>query len=112
MEVEDNGLVPGKENVIFRIRQTVGMLSRGLQLEQIHDVDKADLHFGKFLVEDGNRSQRFQRRSLAGAGKDNVRFLPLVVAGPFPDANALGAVLDGLWHTQPLWTGMLARDSP
>ena len=83
------------------------MLRGRLQLEQIHHVDEADLHLRQLAVEDGYGGQRLQCRGLSGAGEDDVRLLSLVVAGPVPDADALGTVLHCLRHGQPLGAGML-----
>src|ERR1039457_1073303 len=47
---------------------------------------------------------------VATAGHDHVGRNALVVAGPLPDANALGAVLDGGVHRQPLRRRVFACD--
>ena len=51
-----------------------------------------------------------QRGHVAAAGHHHVGLAALVVAGPFPDADAGGAVLDRLVHGQPLRRGLLAGD--
>ena len=57
-----------------------------------------------------HRGQRLQRRHVAGAGHDDIGLTATVVAGPLPDADPRGAVLDGLVHRQPLRRWVLARD--
>ena len=62
------------------------------------------------LAQDGDGGQRLQRGHVAAAGHDHVGRDGLVVAGPLPDADALGAMLDGGVHRQPLRRRVLARD--
>ena len=62
------------------------------------------------MAEDGNGGEGFERRDVAGAGHHDVRLGAAVVAGPFPDADAFGAVLDGGVHGKPLRGGMFAGD--
>ena len=108
VEREDDGLILGEQRVIIRIAQAVGMLAGGLELHQIHHIDDPHLDLRHILPEDRHRRQRFQCGGIAAAGHHHIRLLPCVIAGPLPDADALGAVLNGLLHGQPLGTGMLA----
>ena len=62
------------------------------------------------LAHDGDGGERLQRGHVAAAGHDHVGRNALVVAGPLPDADALGAVLDGGVHRQPLRRRVFARD--
>ena len=62
------------------------------------------------LAQDGDGGERLQRGHVAAAGHDHVGRNALVVAGPLPDADALGAVLDGGVHRQPLRRRVFARD--
>ena len=110
MEGEDDRLVLGEECVEIRVAQSVRMLGLRLQLHQVDDVDHADLQLGQMLAQDGNGGQRLQRGHVAAAGHDHVRLDVLVVAGPLPDADAFGAVLDGGIHRQPLRRRMFAGD--
>ncbi len=104
------GLVFREERVEILVGQAVGMLAGGLELHQVHDVDHADLQLRQALAEDGDGREDFEGRDVAGSRHDDVRLSPLIVAGPFPDADAGGAVLDGFVHVQPLRGGMLAGD--
>ena len=62
------------------------------------------------FAQDGDGGQRFQRGHVAAAGHDHVGRGVLVVAGPLPNADAFGAMLDGGVHRQPLRRGMFAGD--
>ena len=55
--------------------------------------------------------ERLQRRHVAAAGHHDVGLSAPVVAGPLPDAEPGGAVLDRLVHRQPLRGGLLAGDN-
>ena len=74
----------------------------------IHHVHHPDLQLWQLLPQDRHRRQRLQSGRVAAAGHDHVRLLPLVVGGPVPDTDALGAVLHRLVHGEPLGAGMLA----
>ena len=92
------------------IAQPVRVLGLRLQLHQVDDVDHADLQLRQVLAQNGDGGQRLQRGHVAAAGHDDVRRAALVVAGPLPDADALGAVLDGGVHRQPLRRRVFAGD--
>ena len=104
------GLSVGEERVEVAVAKAVRMLARRLQRHQIDDVDHADLQFGRMLAQEVDRGQRLERRHVAAAGHDDVRLAAAVVARPFPDAEARGAVLDRLVHRQPLRRRLLAGD--
>ena len=61
------------------------------------------------LAQHGNGRQHLQRRHVAAAGHHHVRLAALIVAGPLPDAEALGAMHDRGVDGQPLRQRMLAR---
>ena len=92
------------------VAQAVRVLALRLQLHEVDDVDHPDLQLGQMLAHDGDGGERLQRGHVAAAGHDHVGRDALVVAGPLPDADALGAVLDGGVHRQPLRRRVLARD--
>ena len=52
-------------------------------------------------------AEGLQGGGLPAAGQDDVRLSTLVVGGPLPDADAVGTVLDGLVHGEPLGPGVL-----
>ena len=60
------------------------------------------------LPQDGRGGQHLEGGRVTATGQDHVGVDVLVVAGPVPDADALGAVHDGLVHGQPLGHGALA----
>jgi hypothetical protein len=63
------------------------------------------------LAQQLHRRQRFERGHVTAAGHDHIRLSALVVAGPRPDAEARGAVLDGGVHVEPLRGRLLAGDN-
>ena len=65
---------------------------------------------GRRSPKDGDGGKRFQRRHIAGAGHHHIRLAALVVAGPFPDADAGGAVLDRRVHIEPLRSRVFTGD--
>ena len=107
VKVEDDRLVLGEQRVVVGVGQTVGLLGVGFEFHQVDDVDDPDLELRHRIAQDGHGGQRFKRRGIAAAGHDKIRFFAAVIAGPFPDADALGAVLYRLFHGQPLAAWML-----
>ena len=86
------------------------MLACRLQGHQVNDVDDANLQLGKVLPQNIHRRQRLQCRHVACARHHHIRFGSLVVARPFPDADAGRAMLDGRIHVEPLQGGLFAGD--
>ena len=84
------------------------MFALRLELHQIDHVDHPDFQFGKMLPQQIDRGQGFERRHVAAARHDDIRLAALVVAGPRPDADAGGAMLDGGVHVEPLRRGLFA----
>jgi len=72
MEGEDNRFVPGKELVEIRVTQPVRVFGLRLQLHEVDDVNNANFQVGQLLADDGDGSERFQRRHIAAAGHDHV----------------------------------------
>ena len=110
VEIEDDRFVDREQRVEVPIGQSVRMLRAGLQLEQIDHVDETDLEVGEFLAQQRGRGQRFLRGDVAGRGHHYIGFAALVVARPVPDADALGAVLDGGVHVHVLQVHLLVGD--
>src|SRR4026209_2771374 len=86
------------------------MLSLGLQLHEIHDVDDTHLQVGRVTAEEVDGSQSLQCRHISPASHYNIRLLAPVVAGPLPDSKPRSAVLDRLIHRQPLWGRLFTGD--
>lgn len=110
VERKDDGLVLGEQRIVVGIGQAVGVLGVRIQLHQVHDVDDADLQLRHGIAQNCDGGQGLQRRGIAAASHDNVWLLSGVAGRPIPDANTLGAVLDGLFHRQPLGARVLGRD--
>ena len=85
----------------------MGVFCRGLQAHEIHHIDHADLELRQVLPQNFHRSQRLDGGLCTAAGHDHIRLLALVVGGPLPDTQALGAVLDGLLHGEVLHSRVL-----
>ena len=66
------------------------------------------LELRRTLAQEAHRRQSLERRHVARARHDHVRVPAAVVARPFPDADAGGAVLDGGAHVEILELGLLA----
>ena len=92
VEVEDDRLVGGEQAVELALGRPVRMLGRGLQPEEIHDVDEPQLEIGHPLAQDGRRGQRLHGGDVAARGQDHVRLLAGIGARPRPDAEAFGAM--------------------
>ena len=65
---------------------------------------------GHVLANEIHRRERFKRGHIATARHHHIRFAAFVVAGPFPNANAGGAMFDGFIHRQPHRRGLFAGD--
>ncbi len=104
------GLSLVKSSSKSRVAQPVRVLGLRLQPHQVDHVDHPDLQLRQVLAQDRDRRERLQRRHVAAAGHDHVGRDALVVAGPLPDADALGAMLDRGVHREPLRRRVLARD--
>jgi hypothetical protein len=105
---ENDRLVGGEEQVEIRVAQAVGVLARRLELHEVDHVDDPDLQVGHMLAQQGDGGQGFERRHVTGAGHHDLRLAALVVAGPGPNADAGGAVLDGGVHIEPLGRGLFS----
>ncbi len=68
------------------------------------------LSCGSRASEDGDGGQGFEGGDVAGAGHDDIRFAAAIIAGPFPDADARGAMGGGGVHVEPLRGGMFSGD--
>ena len=77
---------------------------------EVHHVDEADLEIGEVLTQQHHRRQRLLGGNVAGTGHHHVRLRPLVVARLPPDADALGAMRDGLVHGHVLQVLLLVAD--
>ena len=81
-----------------------------MQLEQVHHIDEANLQVREILAQHGRCGQGFLGGDIPGGRHHHIRLRPLIVAGPVPDTEALGAVSDGGVHVQILQVLLLVRD--
>ncbi|MDB5387880.1 MAG: hypothetical protein JWM11_3526 [Planctomycetaceae bacterium] len=86
------------------------VLGIGLQSHQIDDIDHSDFQVWKRISQNGYCRQCLQGGNVATAGHHDIRTPSVIIAGPLPDTDACGAVLDRLVHRQPLRGGMLSGD--
>ena len=91
---EDNWSVCGEERVEVAVAQAVRMFARRLQGHEVHDVDDADLQ-PRGAAGEFDCGQRFQRGISPQQAITTSGSLATIVAGPFPNAQAGRAVLDG-----------------
>ena len=110
MEVEDDRFVVREQAVEVPVREAVRMLGGGDEPVEVHHVDEADLEIGEVLAQQHHRRQRLLGGNVAGTGHHHVRLRALVVARLPPDADALGAVRDGLVHGHVLQVLLLVGD--
>ena len=67
MEIEDDRFVDRKQAVEIAITQTVGVLAVRLQLEEVNDIDEANLQIGEFRPQ--QRVARASWSDISGAGQ-------------------------------------------
>src|SRR5687767_703116 len=98
MKRKDDRLVLGEERIEVMITQSLWMLTVGLECHEVYDIDHANFQFGQVAAEQIDRGERLERRHIAAARHDHIRFPAFVVAGEFPDASARCAMLDRIVH--------------
>ena len=110
VEVEDHRLVEREQAVEVAVRRAVRMLAGALHPEEIDHIDEAQLEVRQALAQDRRRRQRLLGRDVAAGCHDHVGLGALVVAGPSPDADALGAMHDRLVDRGELQVLLLVGD--
>src|SRR5271166_5224198 len=110
VEVEDDWLVNREQRIEVPVRQPVRMFRVRFQLEQIHYVDETDLQVGKLLSQQHRCGQRLLCRYIASRGHNDIRLATLIVARPFPDADALRAMHNSGVDIQVLEVELLVGD--
>jgi hypothetical protein len=95
VQVEAAGPLVGQavDGAVFAIREAVGMVDVGDELEEVDDVDEADFEGGDVFAEEGDGGEGFGGGDVAAGGHDDVGVGALVVGGPVPDSETFGAVL-------------------
>ena len=107
---EDHRPIRGEDRVELFIRESVRMLARRLEAQQIDDVDDAHVHIGEFGSQDGHRREHFQRRYVARAREHHVGIVTWVPRSPVPDADPTVTVLDRGFHREPHRGRLLSGD--
>ena len=107
---EDDGFVFGEEGVEIRIAQAVRMFGAWLQGHDVDDIDDAHFELRTMVSQHFDGGECFECRNISGASHDDVGFVAVVVAGPWPDAQAGRAMFDGRIHVEPLGRGLFAGD--
>src|ERR1700761_2005483 len=87
------------------------MFCAGLELEQINNVDESDLQIGEFFSQQCCRSQRFLCWDIARRSKHKIWFSALIITGPIPNTDALGAMSDSGINIQELQMFLLVGDN-
>jgi len=87
------------------------MIDRGNELEEIDNIHKTDLERREELAEESGGGEGFVGWDVAAGGHDDVGLDALIVAGPVPDSDTLGAVLDGIFHVEELQVVLLVGDN-
>ena len=75
------------------------VLRVGQESHDVDHVDHANFELRQVTAQDIDSGQRLECRHVPGAGHDNIRLTALIAAGPAPDADPGGAVLDRCFHT-------------
>ena len=104
------GLSLVNNGIEVAVGQSVRMLRRRLELEQIDDVDEPDLQIRELLPQKGGCGQRFRRDHIPCARDDDIGLDVLIRAGPRPDPDALFAVPDGRVEIQILQMELFVGD--
>jgi len=102
VKVEDDGLVHGEQAVKIPVVKAVRMLALGLHTEQINDVDESDLQVGEMLAQHSGGRKRLLGWNVTTTSDDHVGLAPFIVARPFPNTYALGAMGDRRVHVEEL----------
>ena len=89
VEIEDDGLVRREQAVEVARRRPVRMFGRRDQLEQIDDVDEAQLQVRQPFAEDRGGRKRLLCGHVTTARQDGIGLFSGVGAGPGPDAEPL-----------------------
>jgi len=111
VEVEDARHVICEDGLPLMCLQTVRVLARIDQLEEIDDVDEADLQLRQVGAQESGSGKCLVSGDITTGGHDNIRLLTLVVRSEVPDTDTLGAVLDSLVHSEELQMLLLVRDN-
>jgi hypothetical protein len=102
--------VVGEERGVLGVRQAVRVVAVGDQLEEVDDVDEAHFHVWEVLAQERGCREGFLGHDVSAGSDDDVGLFAVVVGGPVPDTDALGAVGDGGVHVEELDVVLLVGD--
>ncbi len=88
----------------------MGVFGLRHEAEKIHNIDESYLQFREPLLQDCNRRKGLHGRDVARTGHHGVGLFTVVAGRPVPDADALGAVGDCIFHGEVLRMLLLFRD--
>src|SRR5215469_8783537 len=86
------------------------MFGAWLHLEQVDYVDEEDLQIRELLPKKHSCGQSLLRGDIAGGSHDEIGLFALIVAGPLPNPNSLGAVRSRRIHIEVLKMQLLVRN--
>src|ERR1700727_3055039 len=86
------------------------MLSLRHEAEKIHNIYESYLQIGEMLPQDCDRCEGLHGRDVACTSHHDVWIFTVVARCPVPDADALCAVGDCIFHGEVLQMLLLVRD--
>ena len=107
---EDDRLIGRENGIEIPIAQSVRMFSGRLQGHEVHHINHSNPEIRNVLAEPVYRGQSFECGNIAAAGHHHIRLAAMIVAGPVPDADSGGAMVDRRFHFKPLQGRLLARN--
>lgn len=110
VEVEDDGLVGCEEGRPLRVFKAVRVVFVADELEEIDDVDAADLEVGEMLQQEVDGGEGLVGGDVSTGGHHQVGLLTCIGGELGPDADSLGAMLDGCLHRKVLEVVLFVGD--
>lgn len=111
VEVEDDGLVLREDGNPLRVGKTMWMVLRVDELEEVDNVDAADLEVGEMLEEQVDSGKGFLGGDVTTGSHNHVGLFSNVCAELWPDTDTLCAVSDGIVHAQVLDVVLLVSNN-
>lgn len=110
MEAEDDRLIVGEDGGVFGIGKSMRMVAIRNQLEEIDDVDEADLDGRKVFSQERRGREGFLGHNIPARGYYQVRLPSSTIRSPIPHSDTLGAMYDGVLHAEVLQMILFVRD--
>ena len=88
----------------------MGVLGLRHESKKIHNIDESYLQIGEVLPQDRGRRKGLHRWYVAGTRHHCVGLFVVIAGRSIPDADAFGAVRDGIFHVEVLKMLLLIRD--